>query len=331
MTLTYRNYTSEDIDDIIHFWNENSGWETNLDQIEFNLRFCSSPCGMPIIMLAVDDDSSNILGICCFLPAYVSLKGVETTCFRPFGAVIKESFREKYGLTSLLMGNHPILKLYQTGTEIAKARKASLIYLIPDPRWQKLAKIMPFTTQRFPLWSFEITADNTVSNNFFYDVRDMTLTDSEIEGLWERSSKSFFCTIKKNAQYYRWKINFRHGLYKLKGVYEMNILVGVFTFHFKERQLIIGDLLTLDNNSKLLLTLRAACYAAQDEFARIRKDLNDLFKVSILATTLIEEKIKEIGFKKDNYYFTLAIQLLDKINFSKADVAPDQWQINAND
>src|SRR3954454_24789114 len=151
MNITYRNYVPEDIDNIINFWNENSGWETDLNRDEFNLRFCSSPFGKPIIMLAVNDTANEILGLCCFLAVSVTINGKDVICYRPFGAIIKESFRESYGVTSLLTGSHPILRLYNAGSEIAKQKNASLIYLIPDPRWKKLARVMPFDVQQFPL------------------------------------------------------------------------------------------------------------------------------------------------------------------------------------
>src|SRR5689334_17741371 len=108
MDITYRNFVSEDIGQIISFWNENSGWETTMNRDEFNLRFCSSPWGQPIIMLAVDKDIDEIAGVFCFLPLSVTINNKEAKCYRPFGAVFKESFRSKFGLTSFLTGTHPI-------------------------------------------------------------------------------------------------------------------------------------------------------------------------------------------------------------------------------
>ena len=331
MNITYRDFNSDDIEGIIRFWNENSGWETNLDVNEFNLRFCSSPCGMPIIMLAVNEDEQSIVGLCCFLPAYVNLKGEDVVCYRPFGAIIKESFRQCFGISSLLTGKHPILKLYHVGSEIAKQKKASLIFLIPDPRWSKLAKVMSFETKRFPLLSYNLRQDHIPSKEPLYDVRDMNSTDPDIDKLWNQSSRASICTLTKNRQFYHWKINFRHGLYKLKGVYDNNKLIGLFTLHFKECQWVIGDLLPLDDNYGLTLTLRAACDTAQVEYFKKSPDRDKVYKVAILATQVIEDKAKALGFYRDNYNFTLAVQLLDKENFSKADVAPDRWYISATD
>lgn len=333
MNIIYRNYALDDIERIIQFWNENSGWETNMDKAEFDLRFHSSPFGEPILMLAVDDDRNEIVGLCCFLAASVTIKGKNVICYRPFGAILKETFREQFGISSLLTGNHPILKLFKFGSSIAKQMNASLIYLIPDPRWSKIASVMPFSIHRFPLWSYHLKEDNSHLVKSTISVKDMHSNDPDIDRLWQQSPKTSFCTLTKSIQFYQLKVNMRHGLYQLKGVYENDKLIGLFTFHFKpgEQQWIIGDLLTLDNDEKLIHTLKAACYAAQIEWTEKHAINKKPYKVALLATPIIEQKVKALGFFKDDYYFMLAVQLLDNINFSKADVAPEHWHISAND
>ena len=331
MNITYRNYVAQDVDQIIQFWNENSGWETTMDRSEFDLRFCSSPYGDPIMMLAVDNDVNGIVGLCCFLPAYVTVNGNDFKCYRPFGAVLKESFRGKFGITSLLTGQHPILKLYHKGAIEAKEKEADLIYLIPDPRWSKLARVMPFEVSRFPLWSYRFS--NEVLSANAAKVENMNSTDPSIDELWQLSPKENLCMLTKNSGFYQWKINMRHGLYKLKGVYNASRLIGVYTLHFKpqECQWVIGDLLTLNNDEKLMLTLQAACYATQHELLQTQTEIDKSYKLAILATPVIEEKLKVIGFEKENYNFNLAVHVLDKKGFSKSDISTEKWCIGAND
>jgi hypothetical protein len=333
MNITYKNFVTDEIYQIIKFWNENSGWETTMDRSEFDLRFCSSPFGEPIMMLAIDDDVNEIVGLCCFLPVNVSVNGNDVKCYRPFGAVFKESFREKFGVTSLLTGQHPILKLYHKGAQEAKEKDAELIYLIPDPRWSKLSRVMPFEVRQLPLWSYKLTGNEATPINISTKVENINSSDPSIDELWNLSFKDDLCMITKNSAFYQWKINMRHGLYKLKGVYNASQLIGVYSLHFKpqEHQWIIGDILTLNNEEKLMITLQSACNAAQHELLQSKTDTGKDFKLSILSTSLLEEKLKVIGFDKENYNFTFAVHLLDKKRFSKSDVSTEKWLIGAND
>ncbi|MBA2745286.1 MAG: hypothetical protein H0U44_03575, partial [Flavisolibacter sp.] len=71
--------------------------------------------------------------------------------------------------------------------------------------------------------------------------------------------------------------------------------------------------------------------AAQHELLQSKTDTGKDFKLSILSTSLLEEKLKVIGFDKENYNFTFAVHLLDKKRFSKSDVSTEKWLIGAND
>lgn len=332
MNIVYRNFTADDIDQIIKFWNENSGWETTLDRDEFNRRFCSSFAGDPIIMIAIDNDTPEIVGLFCFIPLFVTVNNKEGKCYRPFGAVFRESFRAKFGLGSFLAGSHPLQKLYKKGTELAMDQNAIITYMIPDPRWGKILKTMPFELCQLPLWSHKLPLDEK-DLDFPIDIRNIDLTSGDIDNLWIQSSKEGLCTLTRNAKFYQWKIALSHDRYKLRGVYDDDRLIGLFTFHFKpsEHQWIIGDILTLDNDESLTLTLLAACSTIQKEYLQIEVKPDKTYKAAILATPLIEGMVKKIGFYKDNYNFTLAVHLLDKKRISKSTVAPENWYVSAND
>jgi len=333
MNITYRNYTQEDIDSIIRFWNENSGWETNMDHVEFNLRFCSSPLGRPIIMLAIDDDVNEVVGLFCFIPLSVTINGHETRCYRPFGAVFKEAFRIKFSITTFLTGKHPILQLYHKGAAEAIAENAVLTYLIPDPRWGKILRVMPFEARQFPLWSYKLSSKEPFELDGNTEIKELEPTIHDIDVLWIQSQKTNLCTLTKNSRFYQLKISASHGRYKLRGVYYNNHLVGLFTLDKKRdsQQWVICDLLTLDNDELLTLTLKAACNTTQVEYLKKQQEPDKLFKAAILATSIIEKKVKSLGFFKDNYNFVLAVHLFDKKNFSAGDVAPEHWYISAND
>ncbi len=333
MNITYRNFVDTDIDKIIIFWNENSGWDDNMDRTEFNRRFCGSSLGAPIIMIAIDNDVDEVVGLFCFLPISVTINNKVGKCYRPFGAVFKESFRSKFGIANFLTGTHPLHKLYKKGTEIALEENAVIAYIIPDPRWGRILKTMPFEMCQYPLWSHKLPLGENINIDTRIDIKKIEDTDPDIDSLWMQSSKENICSLTRNAKFYQWKIALSHDRIKLRGIYYDNKLIGLFTFDFKagEHQWIIGDLLTLNNDEALKLTLQAACRAIQNEYSQKEIKPDKLYKAALLATPVIEQAVKDIGFYKDNYSFTLAVHLLDKKQFSKADVAPQNWYVSAND
>lgn len=331
MNITYRNYTAEDIDSIIRFWNENSGWEDNMDRAEFNKRFCASPLGLPIMMLAIDEDINEVVGLCCFLPIGVTVNGNDQKCYRTFGAVFKESFRDKFGITSFLTGKHPIVQLYNKGAKEAFEEEAALIYLLPDPRWKKILQIMPFETRQFPLWSYKLTLVEPFILSDGIKIEKIDEIGQDIDVLWQQSLKKNLCTLTKNSLFYKFKVGFRPGHYKLYGVYDNGKLIGLFTIDNKNggMQWRICDLLTLDNDDTLTLTLKAACNVVHLDVAK-RTFKENFYKAAILATPLIEQKVKELGFYKDDYNFVLAVHSLGGKQNHK-EVAPERWYISAND
>lgn len=330
MIITYRNFTDEDIDGIIRFWNENSGWETNLDRAEFDLRFCSSPWGAPIIMLAIDKSVNEIAGFCCFIPLLVSINGLEKKCYRPFGAIFKETIRKKFGLGSLLTGQHPILQLYHHGAREARQNNAALTYLIPDHRWAKLSKIMPFQTGQFAMWSCQTPFISELPKDI--SIEKIETTDPEIDVLWEKSDKANICMIAKSALSYDWKIKMRHGGIMLWGIKKEGQLVGLFTLHFKakEGQCMIGDLLTFNNQEFLNLTLKAACLTASREYGKKPPEAGKQNKISILTNALLEQKVRALGFYRENYTFLFAVHLLNG-SIPKKEIAPQNWYVSASD
>jgi hypothetical protein len=331
MQIIYRNFTESDIENIIAFWNENSGWETDMDRNEFELRFCSSPFGRPILMLAVELEAEEIMGLFCFLPLSVTVYGKDVLGYRPFGAVFKESFRKQFGLASFLSGKHPILQLYNKGIEVAKQIGTSVSYLIPDPRWGKILKVMPFQTTTFPLYSLMLPFTN-FSETVDFETIALDPSDKKIDELWESSKPVNSCTVTKNTSLYQAKIRISHGKITLYGVFRQNKLVGVFTMQFKNdgRQWCICDLLSGDNELYLTLVLKSACYKARELYLETEPATGEKHKISILATPLIEEIVTSLGFIKDSYKFTLAVQGLNS-EYSRKEIAPENWYVSAND
>lgn len=331
MNITYRNFVADDIDRIIKFWNENSGWENDMGLDEFNLRFCSSPYGEPIIMLAIDEDNNELVGQFSFLPVSVTINSRQLKSYRPFGAVFKESFREKFGIASFLTGKHPVLVLYNKGADEALRKGATLTYLLPDPRWGKILSVMPFQTKKFPLWSFNLSQE-ILDFDSNICVTPIDPSDPAIDQLWEKAHLVNHCAITRNCLTLQTKNKISHGKFKMTGVYQNDRLIGVFSLRYKPEgyQWMIGDLLSFDNSETLKLTLQAACLEAKKEYLQVDSEPDKSYKTAILATPLIEEIVKDIGFYKESYQFVLAVHLLDK-QLSKKEVAPENWYVSDSD
>jgi hypothetical protein len=284
------------------------------------------------MMLAIDEGIKEMVGLCCFLPVEVSIHGVEEKAYRPFGAIIKESFRERFGLASLLTGNHPILQLYKHGAKQAVLNNAAITYLIPDHRWERLSAIMPFQSHRFPLWSIDLPLNQDWLEDAHISIKKSDVADVDIDLLWKRSSKDGFCMLSKKSKFYESKIHMRHGSVQLWTVHKSSTLIALFTLHFKadERHWLIGDLLSLDYNESLTLLIKAACKAAQLEYDEKKLSGGKIFKVSILANSIIQERVTALGFYKEKYNFLFAVHLLNG-RFSEKEVAPEKWFVSAND
>jgi hypothetical protein len=330
MNLKYRNFTPADIAKIIRFWNENSGWEDSMNIDEFNLRFRSSPFGDPIIMLAIDDDNDEVVGQFSFLPVSVTINTRPVRGYRPFGAIFKESLRDRFGIKSFLTGKHPVLVLYNKGAEEARKNGAAITYLLPDPRWGKILSVLPIQTCQFPLWSCRIPMANPAIENI--DCRPVYLPDAAVDQLWEETKLLNQCSISRDSISLQAKNRMRQGAFKFMGVFVNQQLCGFFSLRFKaaEFQWMIGDLLTRDSGETLKLTLQAACLAAKREYRQIRPAPDKSYKVAILATPVIQKLAEEVGFYKENYQFFLAVHLLDR-QFKKSEVAPERWYVSDSD
>jgi len=332
MNITYRNFSTDDTDKIIDFWNSNSGWETDMDRVEFQKRFCSSPFGEPIITLAINTDNDDeLVGQFCFIPLLATIHSKRTLIYRPFGAILKESFRGKFGVASFLLHNHPMQLLYNKGAEEAVKKGALLSYMIPDPRWGRVLKTMPFKMENFPLMSkplplqnFEILPDNCKIEAVAYNAEIL-------DSLWLQAEKIIPCGLVRNTDFFKWKNILAHGRFKLRILFQDDVLIGAFSLQFKTDALewIIGDIILADRNNMNLL-LVAACYAAQTEFESKDLEKEKQYKVAIMGSLVLINNLDLLGFKKDNYNFTLAVHRFNK-KFTDKEISPRNWHIYAND
>ena len=323
MATTYRMYTDDDIDDLVKFWSDNSGWD-QIDRTEWERRFHHTPYGKATVALAIK--KKEIVGQFVFIPTVISIDGKEVKAFRPFAPVVKESLRSALGMATLI---EIIFKMYNYAIDHFRLKGISLVHMLPDPRWVRGFRFLSdIQIGDFPLWSIPLPTKEKFVLPDGYEVEPINATDEKIDLLWAKNSRLYGCSLPRNTQTLSWKTS--HGDYKLVGIFYQGELVGLSTSTVKEKdkQWLICDMISSDGDETLLAIIKATCNAAHD-FVTSQTG-TAVEKAAILATALIEKNIKQLGFKKEKYKFPIVVQLLDP-KLSKQQVAPERWYASAND
>lgn len=330
MHIKYRLADDNDIDTMAEFWSENSDWDI-IDRAEWEKRFVKAPFGKAIVALGVDEDTGKIISQFVFIPAGIVVNGKEMQAYRPFAPILQKNLQTKFGIASLLSGQHPLLKMYKiVGNQLTKLG-TTLIYMIPDPRWSRVLQAFPFVlTHRFPLFTRTITTTDVNPLPSAITILPINSSDIEIDNLWEKSAVVYSCSIIRNSKSLPFKTS--HGNFKVYIVKQNNQVAGLFVFVYKQKdqQWLICDLLSIDKNESLSVVLEAACFTIQQEVkAGITGNYSG--KIAILATPAIEAIVKQQGFEKNDYHFTLAVHVLNKDGIDKKNIAPENWYVSAND
>jgi hypothetical protein len=206
MKLIYRTTTADDIDDLVQFWNQNSGWDL-ITRETWEKRFMSTPFGTPMIIVGIDTDQNEIIAQFIFVPVTVRVSGLELVkAYRPFGSVMKEDVRKKFGVASFLMNTHPIQKMYYKAVDELKGNGTKIMFLIPDPRWGKILKLMPFQVTQFPLWSHPLPLEPEFPLPENIKVEQINADNAQIDSLWMSTSGNGHCSIVRNSKTFAWKL-----------------------------------------------------------------------------------------------------------------------------
>jgi hypothetical protein len=329
MEVVYRHYSENDIEALIQFWNKNSDWD-ELNREKWECRFHLPSCKAAVI-IAVDEETQEIIGQCMFMPFNVVINGSEVRAYRAYGAVLKKNLHNKFGITCMMAGQHPVMKMYYKAAEDFANEGAALIYALPDPRAAKILQSMPFSTSRFSLWSHELPLLDKFRLPENIMVEDLSFSDRRIDRLWSSASKLYSCMTMRNHDVFQWKTS--QEKYRFFGVFEGNKMTGFFSITYKKNdfQWLICDLLSEDLEENLKITLQAACNIIQEDFQENLSDEEHSKKIALLATPPIESAIKKLGFTVDDYNFVLGVHLLNRNTYSLNDVDPEKWFISAND
>ena len=331
MRILYRMATDDDIDAMAEFWSNNSGWDV-IDRTEWERRFVKTPFGSAAVAIGIDEETKKIIGQFVFIPVDIMVKGKEVKAYRPFAPILQQSLQNKFGIASLLTGQHPLLKMYRKVWDKLTETGVSLIYIIPDPRWSRILQSFPFImTHKFPLWSRSLTLplQFTIPSNI--TVSKISPSDPEIDVLWQQASAVYPCVVVRNSKSLPWKAS--HGNYQVYAIKNNQQIAGFFIFIYKQKnnQWLICDMIVKDTPDMLCTTLKAACNIIQQENNNPDNKSDNTGKIAILATPAIEEVAETLGFQKDNYHFTLAVHVLNKENIDKKNITPINWYVSAND
>lgn len=318
-------HVPEDIDALVQFWNENSGWD-QVDRNEWERRFSHTPFGNASVALAEESANKEIVAQLIFIPTVVRVDGNNRKAYRPFAMVVKQNNKPSGYLKLVDM----IYKMYSHAVDNFKQYGISLIHMIPDPRWSGLLRFLPaLQVGSFPLWSLPLSVEKRFQLPEGYTAKPIRPDDKALDLLWQESSHLYGCSVLRNSSSLPWKTS--HGNYQLSGIYRNEELKGMVSSvaKLKDKQWLICDMMTSDGDEALTATIQAA-YNQALEYKVALNDGEELNKVAILTTPLIEKAITILGFVKDNYKFPMLVHLLGA-DLTKKQVAPERWYASAND
>jgi hypothetical protein len=328
MKTIYRVYNSADIDAMVDFWNENADWDV-INRKEWERRFYSTPFGPSSVILALEQESGEIVGQFIFIPSTVVVNGQEVKSCRPFAPVVKKSIRSELGMLTLV---EYILKMYNYATEYFVQQGVYVIHMLPDPRWSRAFQFIPgVQVKNFPLWSLKLQNKIEPKLPLGYAVEEIKPDDDRIDELWSKASTLYGCSISRTSRTLPWKLS--HGEYRLIGITYNSRLIGIAASIYKpkDKQWLICDMLVEDGEQALDITIQAICTKAsafKNSLSEVAQE--NLQKVAILATPMIEKAIRNLGFEKDTYKFSLVVHVLGSA-LAKKELNPENWYVSAND
>ncbi len=336
MALKVEFHEVADLPGLERLWREETDWGEETQALR--RWFMEAPFGKPSVVTAEDERTGKMVGQFRFMPSRVSFGGREVSAVRPFGTIVtKEAHEAAEGRGTL---DNPIAVMYLRAVEEFRARGAGLLYIVPDERWVGLFKrwasalrMFQIEYASFPLWSLPLplspstAAPLPLGEGFTASpLRDWD--DGRVDGLWAASRHLHGCMLVRDAKLLRWKLaNAEHAVTAVERGGE---LAGLVASRAKgDRQWLVCDLLAADAGDSLRATLAAAANVAHAE-SLARTGAQEIRKVAVLATPLMEPAVQSLGFARDDYDFPLVVHLLDE-SLSIEDFHPSRWYVSAND
>jgi hypothetical protein len=220
--------------------------------------------------------------------------------------------------------------LYRYGLKTLGKQGYQLAFMMPDPRFVPIFKLFPtMQCASFPLWSLPLPLPEPLFLAPQFTVRTLDIWDERVDHLWRETSKLFQCAAVRDRRFLRWKLDLLGG-FTLQAIERDGALVSLVASRKKgDCQWLICDLLAADHAESLRAALVAACNLASQK-AIVGQPEGPLRKVAVLATASFEPVLRDLGFTRDDYDFTLVVEKLDPA-VPKDAVAPAKWYVSAND
>lgn len=327
MNLSYEFHHVEDLQNLERLWQEATDWGDETLQA-LDRWFIACPFGKPCVVIAKDTDTDEIVGQFRFMPSRVVVNGRVVSAVRPFGTIVSPKMRQ--AMTSPNPFKQPAVAMYRHAVEELRGMGAQLIYMVPDPRWVRLFKMLPFLRSgTFPLWSLPLPLAAPHKPGGDFKATPLTAWDERVDKLWEASSRLHPCAVVRNAGTLPWKLG--HAGYTVTTIERPDgSLAGLVAARRKgDRQWLICDMLFADAEDSLRATLSAAANVAHEQ-AISAKPGEEIIKVALLVTPPMQPVIESLGFKRDAYDFPIVVHVLDD-SISVDDVSPAGWYVSAND
>ncbi len=224
-------------------------------------------------------------------------------------------------------------------SEAVTKQETCLFYMLPDPRWARVLKAFPFIkTHKFPLWCHPLPLQAYFELPKGITIDKINPDNPKIDLLWQQASNIYPTLVKRNSKTLAWFFFFfffraiQNDL-AIYCVMNHDEMVGLFAIVYKknDHQWLICDMLTKDKNESLTLSLKAICNTIESENRILKTKSDHERKIAILATPTIEKKVAALEFEKDDYQFTLALDLLNINGVDKKSISPSNWYVSAND
>jgi hypothetical protein len=313
--MNIREATPGDYDELVRFWNNNSGWD-EISRETWEERFIRAPYGPSVVILGEKD--GRIMAKLVFIRLKVSLGNMTVSGCRPFAAVVDKSLQG-------LSGYKYIIQIFNYGTKIMRDKGFDLLIMMPDPRWKAIARFVDLLTYNFPLFKRSIGNEFEMNIQDSCQVKSIDFDHPGIESLWEEVRAQDLYMIIREKEILKWKNS--HHDYKIAGIFKHEKLIGIATYLEKaqENQIQICDVLYSDNSLK-----KQVLSHISDFINRTYMTDSRFKKMVILVTESLKNSLEEIGYFPDDYQFLFGIKRLNK-NLTKKALNISHWYFSAND
>ncbi|MDH3285205.1 MAG: GNAT family N-acetyltransferase [Acidobacteriota bacterium] len=328
MGLNIRAYREGDEEAMLRLWVEHGGFDS-VDMDVWRDRFLNNPVGPSHMIVAEDDAKGEIVAQLISVPSVIWFEGERISAARPFAPIISKDVRAQFLTVNPL--NHPIVKMYRKSNDLLEERGVRLSYMLPDPSWQLLYKLLPtrkLQIKKFPLWSRKLPLAQPIDLGDGVTVGPIESDDLRIDELGRAVSTKYNCMIVRDHINMPWKL--MHWNYEIIGVERDGKLIGMAASLNKgHRQWLICDVLTVDMDDSLRTTLAAVTNLAHEKSSDSPSG-EPIDKVGLLTPPLMEPALASLGYERDDYEFMFVVRAIDS-SLDKSKVAPENWYVAAND